>query len=191
MSIVKSNPSDSTSNSSIFVIIIIIGLIAIYIFYETNFCKNYKDTFQIFQPVDYSTRKQNCDELTFSPSKCSVDTVVPKRKLVCDSNLVPMRNIDIGMEMVTDKDMRIHMDTDTSKENEHRKKMTLEIDSDLVVGNEYESSSLPVIKPRSPPPPTPGYGQGQGQNPEQTTPMLDVKSLASLENDLMSNQTMY
>ena len=83
-----------------FVILLIIILVVIY---YTGFIKNVDNFVSGYdpreirnEPVNYNTRKQNCDELTYSPQQCIVNTVIPSNKVVCTKSLSPITNNEIN-----------------------------------------------------------------------------------------------
>ena len=45
-----------------------------------------------YQGLNYNTRVNNCDELTFHKYPCKVETVIPKNKKVCNDQLIPIDN---------------------------------------------------------------------------------------------------
>ena len=79
------------TNFSIFIVLLIVILAIIYIgqkhldHFDLNFHQSY-------QPVNYNTLEQDCNQLTWSPSKCTVSTVIPKDKNVCNGDLTPITN---------------------------------------------------------------------------------------------------
>jgi hypothetical protein len=83
-----------------FVILLIIILLVIY---YTGFIKNVDKFVSGYdpreirnEPVNYNTRKQNCDELTYSPQECIVNTVIPSNKVVCEKSFSPITNNEIN-----------------------------------------------------------------------------------------------
>ena len=75
-----------------FIIVLIVILVIIYIWNPTNQTNN-QENFDVnmnqqYESVNYSSRKQDCSELTFNPSECVVETVIPKNKIVCNKILV-------------------------------------------------------------------------------------------------------
>jgi len=79
------------TNSSVFIVVLIVILVIIYVG-QGYFEKFYPNLSQSYQPVNYNTLTQDCNELTWSPSKCTVSTVIPKGKNVCNDNLSPITN---------------------------------------------------------------------------------------------------
>ena len=147
-----------------FVILLIVILVVIYIYgfitKNEKFVSGYDSSDMLNEPINYITRKQNCDELTYSPTECIVDTVVPSNKIVCTKSMSPISNNEIDS---------------IEKENKEKKyknpTISLSYDFDLlssfnnaqIENNTYdEIKSLDDLK-------------------------TDVKSFNSLENDIMSN----
>lgn len=82
-------------NLTNFILALVVILVIIYIhhFHTETFLN--LSTSQIIsepQPVNYNTQEQNCNELTYSPVKCEVKTVVPENKIVCGESLTPQTN---------------------------------------------------------------------------------------------------
>lgn len=162
-----------------FVITLIVILVFIYIYGmglgfgnwngSEKFTSGYDPNFLDLEPVNYNTRKQNCDELTFTPTECVVDTVVPSNKIVCTESLTPITNNQ--------------KDCDKNKQNKPpNPTLSLMYDFDLLssfnnaqINDDTNQKKLSINK--------------LGADELETFDDLktDVKSFNSLENDLMSN----
>jgi hypothetical protein len=113
------------------------------------------------EPVDYSTRKQDCNELTWSPDKCVVDTVIPPNVNVCTSSLSPITN---NQKECNGK----------NKKTKKNPTVSLRYDFDLLPSfNNAQQNDI---------------GEKQPNNMENSVDLeTDIRSLNSLENDLISN----
>lgn len=112
------------------------------------------DLYQTYEPTNYNTRVQNCNELTFDPNNCSVETVIPTNTNVCDGGLTPIDNNNKGCG---------------KKKNKKTPSVSLKYDFDLL----------------------PSFNNAQINNLNQKNHHSDdlkteIRSLNSLENDLMS-----
>lgn len=153
-----------------FVILLIVVIVVIYIcgFMEKKekFVSGYDSIYSTNEPVNYSTRRQNCDELTYSPKECSVDTVIPSNNTVCSKSLSPITNNQIDNAKKKNKKcknptVRLQYDFDLlSSFNNAQINNNLEEKDELIEINELKS--LDELK-------------------------TDVRSLNSIENDIMSN----
>lgn len=84
-----------------FIVLLVIILIVIYIskfISKENFTIGYDQSAFNYEHVNYNTKKQNCDELTYASKKCVVDTVVPLNKIVCNESLSPITNNEKSYE---------------------------------------------------------------------------------------------
>lgn len=146
-----------------FIILLVIILVIIYLtnfMSKENFTIGYDPNAFDYEPVNYNTRKQNCDELTYTPKECVVDTVVPSNKVVCTESLSPITNNEKSY---------------ANNKNNRQKNPTL--------GLKYDFDLLP------------SFNQAQIDGDEKNISELetfddlktDIRSIASLENDLMSN----
>ena len=79
---------------NLFIILLIIVLVIIYVWTSSKdyFAVGYDPSFLYQEPVNYNTREQDCNELTYTPTKCVVNTVVPSNKIVCTESLTPITN---------------------------------------------------------------------------------------------------
>jgi hypothetical protein len=167
------------------ILILLVILVIIYLFdtYNKSNEQFYSDPnlLQSYEPVNYNKRTQNCNELTYSPSKCTVQTVVPKNKIVCNESLRPITNNQI------DCDKR-------KKKTKKNPTVSLQYDFDLLPSfNQAQQNRNNNLEQ-----------QNRNNNLEQqkslntntndnlyvnNTPDLitDIRSLNSLENDLISN----
>ena len=153
-----------------FILLLIIILVVIY-FYSVKlekFTSGFDPDFLYSEPVDYKTKKQDCNELTFNPTECVVNTVTPSNEVVCTNTLSPITNNEIDC-----------IKSKSEKKNvEKNPTLSLIYDFDLLssfnkaqIDNDNEISK-------------------KNQNDELETfndLKTDVKSLNSLENDIMSN----
>ena len=162
------------SKTFVFILVITLGIIYIYQMKSECFTRQDQDMViqSIPQPVNYNTRAQNCDELTFSPVKCEVETAIPSNKVVCGENLTPQTNNlkECGLAY---------------KKNKKTKSQTNVTDN---------SSKNPLSNPLSNPQATfnleASFNNAQINSPNNMVTndlMTDVRSLNSLENDLISN----
>lgn len=144
------------------VILVVFYLFDMYVKSNEPFFSN-PNLLQSYEPVNYNNRNQKCNELTYNPSKCTVETVVPTNKIVCNKSLRPITNNDI------DCDKR-------KKKTKKNPTLSLQYDFDLL----------------------PSFNQAQQQTPNNTSDnknyinnsiesITDIRSLNSLENDLISN----
>jgi hypothetical protein len=151
----------SFTNSSIFIVVLIVIFVIIYTG-QNNLDQFDPNLSQSFQPVNYNTLKQDCNELTWSPSKCTVSTVIPKGKNVCNENLSPITNNQ----------------KECKRKNKDLKKnptVSLQYDFDLLssfnnaqISNSDELNNFKI-------------------NNNDHELITDIRSLNSLENDLISN----
>ncbi len=152
-----------------FVILLVIIIVVIYISgfisNKEKFVSGYDLSASTNEPVNYNTRKQNCDELTYSPEDCVVDTVIPTNRIVCNKSLSPITNNDI----------------DCAQKNKNKKKsknptLSLQYDFDLL--SSFNNAQL-------------NNNLEQKNNIDELKTYDDLKtdvhSLNSLENDIMSN----
>ena len=90
---------------SIFIPILIIVIVIIYLYKSNEHFSHIEkdkkdkrdeiqgiDPISQYEPTNYSTKKQNCNELTYSPENCNVETVIPSRELICNKSLNPLSN---------------------------------------------------------------------------------------------------
>lgn len=127
-----------------FIVVLVIILVIFYLF-KSKEGFNY-DLAYTYETVDYNTRKQKCNELTFNPNPCTVETVIPSDQYVCNESLTPIDN--------NNKECR--------RPNKEKKNKNLSL--------EYNFDLLPSFN-----------------NAQQYDLKTDVRSLNSLENDLISN----
>ena len=137
-------------------IISMIAILVLFYMYEMNkekFTIGYDPNFLFQEPVNYNTKKQNCDELTFNPTECIVDTVIPFNKTVCNESLSPITNND-------------KYNAKTFSEQKENPTLSLIYNFDLLPSfNGAQISELESL----------------------TSSKSDVKSLNSIENDIMTN----
>lgn len=149
---------------NLFIILLIVILVIIYVWIcgkdKDNFTIGYDPSFLFQESVDYSTRKQNCDELTFSPTECVVDTVVPSNKIVCSKSLTPITN--------NEKDCK-----KDNKKDKSNPTLSLIYDFDLLSSFNNAQINNDDI----------GNKELESFDDLKT----DVRSLASLENDNITN----
>jgi hypothetical protein len=148
------------TNSSVFIVVLIVILVIIYVG-QGYFEKFDPNLSQSYQPVNYNTLTQDCNELTWSPSKCTVSTVIPKGKNVCNDDLSPITN--------------------NQKELKKKKK---DLKKSPTVSLQYDFDLLS------------SFNNAQISNPDKLNDIkdknnyelvTDIRSLNSLENDLISN----
>ena len=145
-------------DSTNFMIVLIVLLVIIYIYNKNidNFDTNLS---QSFQSVNYNTKKQNCNELTYNPSKCYTETVIPSNINVCGDTLTPITN--------NQKECK-------KKKVNKKPSVSLQYNFDLLSSfNDAQNDNLSSIN-------------SIANRKNHTELMTDVRSLNSLENDLMS-----
>ena len=150
-----------------FIILLLIVLVAIFLtnfLGKENFTIGYDPNAFYYEPVNYSTREQNCDELTYTPEKCIVNTVIPSNKVVCTESLTPITNNE---------------KSGTNNKNSKQKNPTLSLKYDFDLLPSFNRSQID------------GDENINKNNIDELETFADlqtdVRSLASLENDLMSN----
>lgn len=185
-----------------FIIVLIIILVVIYLFgsfFKEKFVSGYgfgngngnghvseNIKSQIYEPVNYNTKNQNCNELTYDPEVCMVETVRPKNIVVCNKSLSPITNNDILNNNCTRNKKKL-------KKNQIK---NLRADTNLDLSNKSQNQSLnsELLSNKS---------QNKSLNSELLSDFdnlqqkntiqkienfddlkTDVKSLNSLENDL-------
>lgn len=146
----------------LFIILLIVVLVIIYVLGNRmdGFTVGFDSNFMSQEPVDYSTKKQNCNELTYNPTECITNTVVPSNKIVCTESLTPNDNNNKNRKLANSEDTKnptlsliYDFDLLSSFNN-------AQINNDNMVDKELES--FDDLK-------------------------TDIKSLASLENDNITN----
>lgn len=155
------------TNSSVFIVTLIVILVIIYLGQNNldNFDPNLA---QSYQPVNYNTLEQDCNQLTWSPSKCKVNTVIPSNVNVCNNELTPITN--------NQKECKKR-----KKDLKKRPTVSLQYDFDLL-------SSFNNAQINNSPNQNTNNQNMNNQNMNNGTELLtDVRSLNSLENDLISN----
>lgn len=75
---------------------------------------------QQYEPTNYNTRIQNCNELTYNPTECRVKTVIPSNINVCGDDLTPIDN----NQKICEKKKR--------KDNKKNPTVSLKYDFDLL-----------------------------------------------------------
>ena len=113
---------------------------------------------QSFQPVNYNTLEQDCNQLTWTPSECTTKTVIPKGKNVCNDDLTPITN--------NQKEYK-------KKKKDLKKSPTLSLQYDFDLLSSFNNAQ--ISNPND---------INNNNNQELIT---DIRSLNSLENDLISN----
>ena len=141
-------------------------VIILVIFYLTNFMS--KESFNVgydpnsfdYNNVNYITGEQNCNELTYTPEKCIINTVVPSNKVVCTESLTPITN------------------------NEKSCVNNINAEKNPTLSLKYNFDLLPSFNKSQ-------INSDDGNNSSELETFDDlktnIKSLASLENDLLSN----
>ena len=150
-----------------FILLLICLLIVIYMsgfFYDKEkFVSGYDSSDLMNEPVNYSTRNQNCDELTYTPEKCVVNTVIPSNKSICTKSLNHIKNNEI--------------DSAGKNQNESKNK-TLDLTYDFDLLSSFNNSQIE------------NNLNHKNKNDELESfddLKTDVRSLNSIENDIMSN----
>jgi hypothetical protein len=153
------------TDSSNFILVLIVILVIIFI--GQGYWENFDPILsQSYQSVNYNTLKQDCNELTWSPSKCNVSTVIPKNINVCNDDFTPI----------------------TNNQKEHKKKkkdlkknptLSLQYDFDLLSSfNDAQITNQQLGDPDK---------LNNLKNINNYELITDIRSLNSLENDLISN----
>jgi hypothetical protein len=76
-----------------FIIGLIILLVLLYVWEMVKEREKFdSNLFQQYEPVNYNTRTQDCNELTYDKKGCHVETVIPKNINVCGETLTPINN---------------------------------------------------------------------------------------------------
>jgi len=142
---------------NLFIILLIAVLVIIYVYTNSKdyFTIGYDPIFLYPELVNYNTREQDCNELTYTPTKCVVDTVVPSNQIVCTESLTPITN--------NEKDCG-----DKNKKDIKNSTLSLIYDFDLL--SSFNNSQI-------------ANSELESFDDLKT----DVKSLASLENDNITN----
>ena len=155
------------TNSTVFIVILIIILVIIYIG-QNNLDNFDQNLLQSYQPVNYNSLEQNCNQLTSSPSKCTVDSIIPSNANVCDDKLSPVTNNQKHCKKI-------------KKDLKKKPSLSLKYDFDLLSSlnnSQINNTSNKNIN-------------NQNINNQNTNNnidlMTDIRSLDSLENDLISN----
>ena len=146
----------------LFIILLIAILVIIYVWTSNKdyFTVGYDLSFLYQEPLNYNTREQDCNELTYNPTHCVVDTVIPSNKIVCTESLTPITN--------NEKDCEVKDKKDTKKSN-----LSLINDFDLL--SSFNNSQIANNK----------IANDELESFDDLK--TDVKSLASLENDNITN----
>ena len=165
-------------NLRIFIVILVVILLVIY-YIDHSLSKEGFNPNLMFsnsytpEPVDYTTRAQNCNELTWSPSECVVNTVVPSNTNVCGESLSPVtnnqkecgRNKKNKSKQNPTVSLRYDFDLlpsfNNAQQDDIQDKQELFNNVDTLKSNNYVSNDFDLE--------------------------TDIRSLNSLENDLMSN----
>lgn len=153
------------TNSSIFIVTLIVVLVIIFIGQNNldNFDPNLS---QSYQPVNYNTLEQDCNQLTWSPSKCTVETVIPSNINVCNEELTPITN--------NQKECKKR-----KKDLKKRPSVSLQYDFDLL--SSFNNAQIDNS-------PNKNNQNVNNKNVNDDIELLtDIRSLNSLENDLISN----
>lgn len=126
-----------------------------------------------YEPVDYNTRIQNCNELTYNPDKCDVDTVIPPVVNVCGETLTPITN--------NEKEVR------KNKKQLEKKNPTLSLEYDFDLLSSFNNAQIDNINKNNINKSNNGPNRKQQKQYNIDDLMTEVRSLNSLENDLISN----
>lgn len=172
------------SNLTIFMISMMIILTIMYI-YQINF-DNFKSNInqqnqqnQQYQPVNYNSLTQNCDQLTWTPSKCTVKTVIPKIKNVCGKNLTPITNNQKEIKEIKEKTPNLSLDYNfdlLSSFNKSQIKNNDDLNNTNLNNLEFKNDFVDNDKINDKPSDKNNYDL-----------VTDIRSIGSLENDLISN----
>ena len=157
---------------NLFIILLIVILVIIYVYTNTKdyFTIGYDPNFLYQEPVNYNTREQDCNELTYTPTKCVVDTVVPSNKIVCTESLTPETN--------NSKDCG-----DKNKKDTKNPTLSLIYDFDLL--SSFNNSQITNDNVANNNIANDNIANGELESFDDLK--TDVKSLASLENDNITN----
>jgi hypothetical protein len=155
-----------------FVLLLIIILIVIYTygFISENFVSGYDANDLLNEPVNYDTRKQNCNELTYTPTECVVDTVIPSNKTVCTKSLRPITNNEIEI-------------SNANKNTVKTKNPTLSLKYDFDLLSSFNDAQIDNNNTNTTQQKMNDVNELDSLNELKS----DVRSLNSLENDIMSN----
>lgn len=155
-----------------FIILLVIILVVIYLtnfMSKENFTVGYDPNAFDYEPVNYKTREQDCGELTYTPDECVVNTVVPSNKVVCTESLTPITNNEKSC-------------ANNKKSKQKNPTLSLKYDFDLlqsfnrsqIDGDGDEKNNININK------------NNIDELETFTDLKTDVRSIASLENDLLS-----
>jgi len=162
-------------NIKIFIVILLVILAVIYLM-DLNLGKEGFDPNLMYtnsytpEPVDYSTRNQDCNELTYNPEKCIINTVIPSGVNVCTNSLSPITN--------NQKECK------KNKKTKKNPNVSLRYDFDLLSSfNDAQQNDIQTRQETS--------NNIRKQEDYYVNNSFDLKteirSLNSLENDLISN----
>lgn len=156
---------------NLFIILLFVVLVIIYVWSNSKdyFNVGYDPEFLYQEPVNYNTREQNCNQLTFSPTECVVDTVIPENKIVCTESLTPITNND------KDCGVKNRQDRQDKQDRKNTQNPTLSLINDFDLLSNFNNSQI---------------NNDNMVNDELESLYdlkTDVKSLASLENDNITN----
>jgi hypothetical protein len=146
-----------------FIVMLVIILVLINIFNYT-FKENFISDIKTYELVNYNTRNQNCNELTYAPKKCIVETVIPKNKIVCNESLTPITNNDISCN-----------------KKKYKKNPTVNLTYDFDLLSSFNNSQLNNAQINN----NDEINNQQIENFDELN--TDIRSFNSLENDLISN----
>lgn len=161
------------SNSLIFMIVMILILVVIYIG-QVNCEKFDPNLSQSYQLVNYNSLNQDCNELTWTPTKCTIPTVVPTIKNVCNNELTPITN-----------NQKEHKKS--KKEFKNPPNVNLQYNFDLLSSfnnSQINNSQINNLKKNNI---TGDDILDNNNDPDNKDLSTDIKSLNDLENDLISN----
>lgn len=148
------------TNSSIFVIIMIFTLVTIYLSQcKTEYFNIENQSNQIFQSVDYSSLEQNCNELTAIPTNSNSES-----KSKCKVKTVIPKNKSVCGE---------NLSPITNNEKEYKKNENIKKNPTLNLKYDFDLLS--------------SFNNAQLDNNLNDDLETEIKSLNSLENDLISN----
>ena len=169
---------------NLFILLLIVILVIIYVWTNSKdyFTTGYDPSFLYQEPVNYNTREQNCNELTYSPTKCLVDTVVPSNKIVCNESLTPVTN--------NEKEYGIK-----DKKGKNNKSPTLSLTYDFDLLSSFNNSQINNVNNVNNVNDEKNVNNVNNENNNIFNGELesldelktDVRSLASIENDNITN----
>lgn len=155
------------TNSSVFIVVLIVVLVIVFI--RQNNVDNFDPNLsQSYQSVNYNTLEQDCNQLTWNPSKCTVNSVIPSNTNVCNNELTPITN---------------NKKECTKRKKELKKSPTMSLQYDFDLLSSFNDAQIDNLGNKN----VNSYHAYNKNVNNVADLMTEVRSLNSLENDLISN----